>query len=62
MKKEAVKLLPAQPTIYNHVLYKLYKIKLKLPRVWRGYTLKSNTYENLLKTEIFPEIERKKWL
>ena len=31
-------------------------------RIWHGYTTKSNTdiYENLLKTEIFPEIERKK--
>lgn len=62
MKKKAVKLLPSQPTIHNHVLYKLYKLKLMLPRVWRGYTLKLNTYENLLKTEIFREIERKKWM
>jgi len=31
-------------------------------RIWHGYTTKSNAdvYENLLKTEIFPEIESKK--
>ncbi|NNF35792.1 MAG: antibiotic biosynthesis monooxygenase [Saprospiraceae bacterium] len=31
-------------------------------RIWHGYTTKSNadTYEHLLKTEIFPEIENKK--
>lgn len=31
-------------------------------RIWHGYTTKSNAdiYEELLKTEIFPEIERKK--
>ena len=30
-------------------------------RIWHGYTTKANAdiYENLLKTEIFPEIERK---
>ena len=30
-------------------------------RIWHGYTTKNNadTYENLLKTEIFPEIESK---
>jgi hypothetical protein len=30
-------------------------------RIWHGYTTKPNadTYENLLKTEIFPEIESK---
>ena len=30
-------------------------------RIWHGYTTKSNAdvYENLLKTEIFPEIESK---
>lgn len=31
-------------------------------RIWHGYTTKPNAdvYENLLKTEIFPEIENKK--
>lgn len=31
-------------------------------RIWHGYTTKSNAdiYENLLKNEIIPEIERKK--
>ncbi|HMB63973.1 MAG TPA: hypothetical protein VKN36_12920 [Eudoraea sp.] len=31
-------------------------------RIWHGYTTKSNAdvYENLLKSEIFPEIENKK--
>ena len=31
-------------------------------RIWHGYTTKSNAdvYQHLLKTEIFPEIERKR--